>query len=102
MTEQSEAFEPLTSSQHSLATYKNPFGFSLQVVQVAEDIVIGAGVQDAAEVRPFCRCHLCHLTGVFWYSSSCRSLTVKAVYPPGISQISRFRSRSNHFILWTT
>lgn len=50
MTEQDEAFEPLASSQHTLATYKNPFGFSLQAVQAAED---GAGGQDAAEVRPF-------------------------------------------------
>ena len=51
MTEQSEAFEPLASSQYTLATYKNPFGFSLQVVQASEDIIVQAGGQDAAEVR---------------------------------------------------
>ena len=55
MTEQSEAFEPLASSQYTLVKYKNPFGFSLQVVQAAEDIIIGAGGQDAAEVRTFFR-----------------------------------------------
>jgi hypothetical protein len=53
MTEQSEAFQPLASSQHTLATYKNPFGFSLQVVQAAENISLGAGGQEAAEVHSF-------------------------------------------------
>ncbi|KAI0298570.1 hypothetical protein BC826DRAFT_1096594 [Russula brevipes] len=51
MTEPSEAFAPLASSQHTLATYKNPFGFSLQVVQAAEDIIMGAGGHDAAELK---------------------------------------------------
>jgi hypothetical protein len=64
MTEQSEAFEPLTSSQHILATYINPFGFSLQVVQATEDIILGAGGQDAAEVRSLYPCRLRDLTGV--------------------------------------
>ncbi len=50
MTEQSQAFAPLASSKHTLATYKNPFGFSLQVVQSAEDIIIGASGLDVAEV----------------------------------------------------
>ena len=50
MTEQSEAFAPLASSQHTLATYKNPFGFALQVVQAALDIILGEDGQDAAEV----------------------------------------------------
>jgi hypothetical protein len=50
MTEQGEASAPLASSQHSLATYKNPFGFSLQVVQAEEDIILGEGGQDTAEV----------------------------------------------------
>ena len=53
VTEQSEAFAPLASSQHTLATYKNPFGFSLQVVQAAEDIILGDGGQNAAEVCSF-------------------------------------------------
>lgn len=57
LTEQSEAFAPLASSQHTLATYKNPFGFSLQVVQAAEDIILGEGGKDAAEVCSFCSRH---------------------------------------------
>lgn len=57
VTEQSEAFAPLASSQHTLATYKNPFGFSLQVVQAAEDIILGEGGKDAAEVCSFCSRH---------------------------------------------
>ncbi|KAI9463679.1 hypothetical protein BJY52DRAFT_1404720 [Lactarius psammicola] len=51
MTEQSQAFAPLASSQHTLATYKNPFGFSLQVVQSAEDILLGASGLDVAELK---------------------------------------------------
>lgn len=46
MTEKSEAFGPVASSQYTLATYKNPFGFSLQVVQAAAEILI----EDAAGV----------------------------------------------------
>jgi hypothetical protein len=65
----------LASSQHTLATYKNPFGFSLQVVQAAEDIILGAGGQDAAEVYYFYPRHLRDLTRVSWHSSSCRSPT---------------------------
>ncbi|KAI0063538.1 hypothetical protein BV25DRAFT_1915044 [Artomyces pyxidatus] len=51
MTEQGEAFAPLASSQHTLATYKNPFGFSLQVVQASEDITLGLGGVDIAELK---------------------------------------------------
>lgn len=76
MTGQSEAFEPLASSQHTLATYKNPFGFSLQVVQAAEDIVLGAGDQDAAEVRSSCPCCLRALMGMSGHSLNCRSPTL--------------------------
>lgn len=64
MTEQSEAFAPLASSQHTLATYKNPFGFFLQVVQAAEDIILGEDGQNAAEVSSFCPCHRQVLMGV--------------------------------------
>ena len=95
MTEQSEAFEPLASSQHTLATYKNPFGFSLQVVQAAEDIIIGAGGQDAAEVRPFFAHRLRALMGVTRYSLSCHSPTLSVAYPLGTSQISGFPSQSS-------
>jgi len=45
-----QAFMPLASSSNTLATYKNPFGFSLQVVEAAEDIILGFGNVDAAEV----------------------------------------------------
>ncbi|KAI0631497.1 hypothetical protein C8Q77DRAFT_1218963 [Trametes polyzona] len=51
MTEQSQAFAPGASSQHVLAQYKNPFGFSLQVVEGAEDITLAAGGTDVAELK---------------------------------------------------
>jgi hypothetical protein len=50
MTEQSETFAPLASSHDTLATYQNPFGFSLQVVQASEDINLVASGSDVAEV----------------------------------------------------
>ena len=50
MTEQSEAFAPQASSQHILAQYKNPFGFSLQVVKSGEDLKLSALGLDIAEV----------------------------------------------------
>ncbi|KAJ7209536.1 hypothetical protein GGX14DRAFT_451849 [Mycena pura] len=40
MVTQDEAFAPLASSDFSLATYRNPFGFSLQVVESGEDLLI--------------------------------------------------------------
>ncbi|KAH9083581.1 hypothetical protein EDB83DRAFT_2511885 [Lactarius deliciosus] len=51
MTEQNQIFAPLASSRHTLATYKNPFGFSLQVIQSAEDIFLGASGSDVAELK---------------------------------------------------
>jgi hypothetical protein len=53
MQNQAEAFDPLASSKFTLATYKNPFGFSLQVVQAATDIVMNAQGTDIAEVISF-------------------------------------------------
>ncbi|KAI0321180.1 hypothetical protein OF83DRAFT_1280620 [Amylostereum chailletii] len=50
MTDQGEAFAPLASSQHTLAQYKNPFGFSLQVVQSSQDITL-ADNGDFAELK---------------------------------------------------
>jgi hypothetical protein len=50
MTEGDEAFAPLASSQHTLAQYKNPFGFSLQVVRSAENITLASGGTDFATV----------------------------------------------------
>ncbi|KAJ7782963.1 hypothetical protein B0H16DRAFT_1494883 [Mycena metata] len=40
MTTQDEAFAPLASSQYTLAEYKNPFGFALQVVESAQELLI--------------------------------------------------------------
>ena len=51
MTEQSEAFAPQASSQHILAQYKNPFGFSLQVIRSAETLNIGYGGSNAAKLE---------------------------------------------------
>lgn len=51
MTEQDQAFAPGASSQHVLAQYKNPFGFSLQVIEGAEDITLATGGTDVAEVK---------------------------------------------------
>ena len=43
MTDESEAYGPLSSSKSTVAVYANPFGFSLQVVKSAEDIKISDG-----------------------------------------------------------
>jgi len=51
MQTQDQAFTPLASSQYTLAQYKNPFGFSLQVIEAAEDIILSSGSTDIAEVR---------------------------------------------------
>jgi hypothetical protein len=50
METQDQAFAPLASSQHTLATYKNPFGFSLQVIEAATDIILNNLGSDLAEV----------------------------------------------------
>ena len=95
MTEQSEAFAPLASSLHTLATYKNPFGFSLQVVQAAEDIILGESGQNAAEVCPFFLNHPGVLIGMSWNSSSYHVPTPSEAYPRGTSPISKSPSRSS-------
>lgn len=53
MTDQSEAYAPLASSYYTTAVYKNPFGFSLQVVQSAVDMTVGLANNgtDVATVR---------------------------------------------------
>lgn len=58
MTSQDEAYAPLVGSDTTLAQYKNPFGFSLQVVQSTVDMIIGLANNgtDAAEVRINLRC----------------------------------------------
>ncbi|KAH7915074.1 hypothetical protein BJ138DRAFT_1122997 [Hygrophoropsis aurantiaca] len=50
MENQGQAFAPLAGSQATVAEYKNPFGFSLQVIQSAVNMVLGAGGQSAAEL----------------------------------------------------
>lgn len=50
MTTDDQAFAPLASSKNTLATYKNPFGFSLQVIESAPDITIRFNGADAAHV----------------------------------------------------
>ena len=50
MTSQDEAFAPRASSKNTLATYKNPFGFSLQVIESGENITIAFNGVDAAQV----------------------------------------------------
>lgn len=51
MQTQNQAFQPLASSNFTLAKYKNPFGFSLQVIEAGEDITLNSGGVDAADVR---------------------------------------------------
>lgn len=52
MLSQDQAFAPLTSSQNTLATYRNPFGFSLQVVASGENITLTQGGSGFATVSP--------------------------------------------------
>jgi hypothetical protein len=47
---QDQAFLPPTSSQHTVAKYKNPFGFSLQVVEAGQTIIMGSHGVDIAQV----------------------------------------------------
>ena len=54
MTEQGQAFAPDASSKRILTEYKNPFGFSLQVVKSGEDITLTAQGTDVAQVRCCC------------------------------------------------
>jgi hypothetical protein len=50
MTQDGQAYAPPASSQHTVAQYKNPFGFSLQVIQSAQDITIASGGTKVATV----------------------------------------------------
>ncbi|KAF8160985.1 hypothetical protein B0H34DRAFT_699004 [Crassisporium funariophilum] len=47
---QDQAFAPPTSSEHTVAKYKNPFGFSLQVVESGQTIVLGSHGTDIAQL----------------------------------------------------
>ncbi|OBZ73242.1 hypothetical protein A0H81_06855 [Grifola frondosa] len=51
IVDQNEVFAPLASSRYTLAQYKNPFGFALQVVQSSEDITLGAGGIGVAQLK---------------------------------------------------
>lgn len=50
METQQEAFAPLSGSNNTVAEYKNPFGFSLQVIQSAVNMTLGTGGVSAASV----------------------------------------------------
>jgi hypothetical protein len=50
---QDQAFSPPTSSQNTVAKYKNPFGFSLQVIEAGETIIMGSHGVDIAQVCTF-------------------------------------------------
>ncbi|KAJ6607775.1 hypothetical protein B0H10DRAFT_2227490 [Mycena sp. CBHHK59/15] len=50
MVDQAEAFAPLTSSSYTLATYKNPFGFSLQVVESGQELILSDLGLDIAQL----------------------------------------------------
>ncbi|KAI6169518.1 hypothetical protein EDD17DRAFT_1748665 [Pisolithus thermaeus] len=50
MENQNEAFAPLSASNNTVAEYKNPFGFSLQVVQSAVQMILSSGGAVAAEL----------------------------------------------------
>jgi len=51
MKTQDQAFAPPTSSENTIAKYANPFGFSLQVVQSGQSIVLGSHGTRIAQVR---------------------------------------------------
>ncbi|KAH7108191.1 hypothetical protein BKA62DRAFT_764259 [Auriculariales sp. MPI-PUGE-AT-0066] len=51
MVQPEQAFAPLATSQHTLAQYRNPFGFSLQAIQSAQTLVISSQGVDAAELK---------------------------------------------------
>ncbi|KAG6854052.1 hypothetical protein C0991_011030 [Blastosporella zonata] len=45
-----QAFAPPTSSQFTLATYKNPFGFALQVIEAGQTLILNSGGVDIAQL----------------------------------------------------
>ncbi|KIY74263.1 hypothetical protein CYLTODRAFT_363931 [Cylindrobasidium torrendii FP15055 ss-10] len=51
LTESSQSWAPLTGSNSTVATYANPFGFSLQVFESSESIVMGFGGSDIATLE---------------------------------------------------
>lgn len=51
MRSEDQAFAPPSSSNETLAVYKNPFGFSLQVVEAGQDIIIASHGLDMAQLK---------------------------------------------------
>ena len=51
MKEDSQTFAPLTSSQATKAQFKNPFQFSLSVVDSGQNITLTSDGVDTAQVR---------------------------------------------------
>jgi len=45
-----QAFSPPTTSQHTVAKYKNPFGFSLKVIQAGQTLTLGSEGVGIAQV----------------------------------------------------
>jgi len=50
MQTQEQAFAPLSGSKNTVAQYKNPFGFSLQVIQSTVNLDLSYGGTAAAQV----------------------------------------------------
>ena len=50
---QGQAFAPPASSKDTLAQYKNPFGFALQVIAAGETLILASQGTDIAQVRLF-------------------------------------------------
>jgi hypothetical protein len=51
LEDESQAFNPPTSSNSTSATYKNPFGFSLQVIESATNIILSSEGVNIAELN---------------------------------------------------
>jgi len=82
METQQEEFAPLSGSNNTVAEYKNPFGFSLQVIQSAVNMTLGAGGVSAASVSMSAFPMNAPLT--FEFSSISRRLIPSVVSPRAI------------------
>ncbi|KAE9401586.1 hypothetical protein BT96DRAFT_918717 [Gymnopus androsaceus JB14] len=51
LEDESQAFDPPTSSNFTSATYKNPFGFSLQVIESATNIILSSAGVNIAQLN---------------------------------------------------
>lgn len=82
METQQEAFAPLSGSNNTVAEYKNPFGFSLQVIQSVVNMTLDAGGVSAASVSTSAFATNALLT--FEFSSISRRLIPSVVSPQAI------------------